>query len=173
MPYIKSIRRSFEKLDKANPSTNFEITGGDKVITAGGYRIHFFTTVGDHQLVVRPKDYVSNSHMAHLQSQNLLIEYLCVAGGGSGGFNANICSAGGAGGFLQATGLVPVGTTSITVGGGGAAGGNPGSNSSIGSNIIAIGGGHGNVGESGGDSTVNSGRPGGSGGGPDPAARPR
>jgi hypothetical protein len=165
MPYIKSIRRNFENLNKAEPSTHFDITGGDKVITAGGYRIHFFTTVGEHQFVVKPKDYLYNSNMAHLQSGNLLVEYLCIAGGGAGGSNANICSGGGAGGFLQGTTHIPVGTNSFTVGGGAPLATTQGTDSSLNGIIIAKGGGSGNVGENGGDYPTHRGQRGGSGGG--------
>jgi len=172
MPYIKSIRRNFENTNIAQPSSHFEITGGDKIITAGGYRIHFFTTVGEHELVVKPKDYISNSHMAHLQSQNLLVEYLVVGGGGGTGSGGNIIAGGGAGGFLQGRTFVPSGTTSVTVGAGGAANARQnGANSSIGANVIAIGGGYGGwsapePGNQGNPSFPgNAGLPGGSGGG--------
>jgi len=104
------------------------------------------------------------------------VEYLVVAGGGSGGYSATsqTASGGGAGGFL--TGIVPVtagASYTVTVGGGGAAltgqtFGNNGVNSVFGS-ITATGGGgggaYGNIGISGG-----SGGGAGGGGGNSPLA---
>jgi hypothetical protein len=80
--------------------------------------------------------------------RTVAVTYLVIAGGGGG--RATGEGAGGAGGYLTATGNIPYGTNVITVGAGGAAAAN-GLNSSIGSSVIAIGGGTGNaVGGSGG-----------------------
>ena len=94
------------------------------------------------------------------------VEYLCVAGGGSGSYSAatQTASGGGAGGLL--TGIVPVAagaSYTVTVGGGGAAqtgGGASGNNgvTSVFGSITATGGG-------GGGAYGNSGASGGSGGG--------
>jgi hypothetical protein len=75
----------------------FEVTGGDHVFTAGGYRIHMFTSGGDHELVVKPKGNVNN---IGLTSATLNIEYLVVAGGGGGGYHVG--GGGGAGGYRNA-----------------------------------------------------------------------
>jgi hypothetical protein len=47
MPFISSLRRRYDG-PVTGPSTldQFKITGGDSIITAGGYRIHMFTSVG-------------------------------------------------------------------------------------------------------------------------------
>jgi hypothetical protein len=82
--------------------------------------------------------------------------YLVIAGGG--GAKGLYEGGAGAGGYLTSTAAIPYGTSTITVGAGGAASTN-GANSSIGSSVIAIGGG-------------TSGATGGSGGGGDASANP-
>jgi len=95
------------------------------------------------------------------------IDFLVVAGGGSGGYYtpyANVGGGGGAGGYITSTQSVNIGTViTVTVGSGGASGGNnSGSSSSIsGSGITTItsaGGGNG-----GGDTNASSGGSGGAG----------
>jgi hypothetical protein len=105
----------------------FTATGGT-ITTSGGYRIHTFTSSG-----------------TFTPSTSGTVEYLIVAGGGGG---ANY-GAGGAGGFLTATGSsIGSGAQAVTVGAGGAkaaAGnvrGSNGANSSFNS-ITSIGGGGG------------------------------
>ena len=51
MPFISSIRRKHDTQLKTD--NVFEITGGDVVYTAGGYRIHMFTSVGASELQVK------------------------------------------------------------------------------------------------------------------------
>lgn len=90
------------------------------------------------------------------------VEYLVVAGGGSGGYNAG--GGGGAGGVNTGT-LAVSGSQTVIVGAGGvveaSTDGNDGNTSSFGS-VSATGGGGGGVGLTGGN---RNGRPGGSGGG--------
>lgn len=75
-----------------------------------------------------------------LQSQVAATAVIAAGGGGGGtGFNPG---GGGAGGILDWSGNIPVGTHTITVGGGGSAGSN-GANSSFGSIASATGGGRG------------------------------
>lgn len=128
----------------------FVASGGTEV-TSGGYKYHTFTSSGTFTV----------------SSGSSSIEYLIVAGGGSGGANY-VGAGGGAGGLLQGS-MTASGNLSITVGAGasGASGGAgtaglDGSDSSIGSSIVAIGGGGG--GTSSGATGV-AGRSGGSGGG--------
>ena len=81
----------------------FSATGGT-VTTAGGKTIHTFTALGDFIVT----------------SGNDNVEYLVVAGGGSGGPGNYHGPGGGAGGYRTGTGLpVSPGPYSITVGGGG------------------------------------------------------
>jgi hypothetical protein len=56
MKFISSIRRNYDS-PKTEPSNSekFTVTGGNAIITAGGYRIHMFLTPGDHKLTVLPK----------------------------------------------------------------------------------------------------------------------
>lgn len=123
MPFISTIRSqsNVKQPEKAISESIYEITGGDKVYTAGGYTIHLFTTVGDHQLTVKVKDKYKNS-MTHLVPQAATsgtVEYLVIGGGGSGGmgYSTNGNGGGGAGGYL--TGTTPISSSQpITVGGG-------------------------------------------------------
>ena len=121
-----------------------DATGGTKT-TSGSYTVHTFLTSGT---------FTPNGPGT--------VDYLVVAGGGSGG--AQNAGGGGAGGFRTATGLsVTAQAYTVTIGAGGAAStgssvGNDGTNSTF-STITSIGGG------GGGSDGSTSGRSGGSGGG--------
>ena len=121
-----------------------DATGGTKT-TSGSYTVHTFLSSGT---------FTPNGPGT--------VEYLVVAGGGSGG--AQNAGGGGAGGFRTATGLsVTAQAYTVTIGAGGAAStgssvGNDGTNSTF-STITSIGGG------GGGSDGSTSGRSGGSGGG--------
>ena len=120
MPFISTIRRNWEQEQKQKEPLGtldkFEITGGDYIYEAGGYRIHMFTSVGDHEFKVTPK-YEGATHGAFsLQNNTLDVEYLVVAGGGSGA--TNIAGGGGAGGYQQGTITNVSGTQPVTVGDG-------------------------------------------------------
>ena len=152
MPFISSIRSqsNVQQPEKAISESIYEVTGGDKVYTAGGYTIHMFTTVGDHELTVKVKDKYKNSAIA-LQGagpSSVTAEYLVIGGGGSGGMglSTNGNGGGGAGGYI--TGSTPLsGTTPITVGGGAGPypynGSTPGSSSNLGPITGTYGGGGG------------------------------
>ena len=59
MPFVYSVRGTHSNpkdLNKSSNSSQFEVTGGDKIFTAGGYVIHMFTTVGDAKLTVKPRN---------------------------------------------------------------------------------------------------------------------
>jgi hypothetical protein len=99
-----------------------------------------------------------------LQARASAIQYLVAAGGGGGGTDpgadAYYGAGGGAGGLLSNIMAVTPGTSyTITIGAGGGAGTNKGSNSSIGTSVITIGGGYGST------WPATPGGPGGSGGG--------
>ena len=142
-----------------NQATFIVATGGT-VLTCGDYKTHVFTGPGTFTVSSVGNSSGSNS-----------VEYLTVAGGGSGSY-ADVGGGGGAGGFRQnfpspAIAGLPVTATAypITVGAGGASipgpadtNGNPGSNS-IFSTITSTGGG------GGGGITPSSAPSGGSGGG--------
>ena len=51
MPFISSIRGNYKP--KPQVEQSFKVTGGDEIITAGGYRIHMFTSVGDAELKIQ------------------------------------------------------------------------------------------------------------------------
>ena len=166
MPFISSIRRDHAR--KGQPQPQFEVTGGDVVYTAGGYKIHMFTSVGESQLNVNLLN--SNNDLLHLQSQTLDVEYLVIGGGGGGGNDHG--GGGGAGGYRTGGLTLPIAAYPTTVGGGGAgapnvrgstaARGVSGQNSVFGS-ITSTGGGGGGGTNSPGATT--QGLPGGSGGG--------
>ena len=165
MPFVSSIRRNY---DQPRTETRFEVTGGDEIITAGGYRIHMFTKVGDSELVIR--DLRAKSGMMELRAtggaSTLNTEYLVIAGGGSGG---TIGGGGGAGGYRTGSLDRSAGPATVTVGNGGPQpaattayniNGSSGGNSVF-ATITSTGGGFGAA-HSG---PVTSGGPGGSGGG--------
>jgi hypothetical protein len=143
-------------------------TGGNNVVTCGNFKTHIFTGPGTFAV----------SAIASSPADNK-IDYLVVAGGGSGGWT-DYGAGGGAGGFRMANSLsLPAPTTSplanptgltatvasfpITVGAGGSNPGNPGvgatGSNSIFSTITSTGGGGGV------NSNNQAGQPGGSGGG--------
>jgi hypothetical protein len=132
MPFISSVRGSYGAQGRFGRARSVGLgsTGGT-ITTAGGYRIHTFTTVGSSTFT---PDATGN------------VEYLIVAGGGSGG--SDFGGGGGAGGLLYSSSYsVSPSAYAITVGNGGAAinanrTGPKGTNSSIGS-IVAFGGGGG------------------------------
>lgn len=111
----------------------------------------------------------------------LTVEYLVVAGGGAGGPNNTINGGqftmpgggGGAGGYVEGSIFAPVGSYTVTVGGGGTKGSllvlstNGGNSSIVGDslNITSVGGGAGGSGQYEGFATDTSGKNGGSGGG--------
>lgn len=114
------------------PSAGWQTSGtygGDTVTSAGGYRIHTFTTVSAQRFVI--PNYISS----------LSVDYLIVAGGGGGGFDG--AGGGGAGGIIAGTTTLSNGVYTVTIGGGGAgatgyaANGSQGGNSSL---VNTIGG---------------------------------
>jgi len=134
------VPRTFSITSNANPAP----TGGT-ITTSGSYRVHTFTSNGTFGV-----------------SEPITVQYLVVAGGGSGGFGApggNEAGGGGAGGYRSSvTGemsgrgasaesqlTLSAGNYSITVGGGGAgvnSGRNNGNNSTF-HTITSTGGGAG------------------------------
>ena len=158
MPFISSIRRNHDIKPVAD--SNLEVLGGDQIITAGGYRIHMFTSGGEHDLVVRQR---GNSNAINLAGSTLTAEYLIIAGGGGGGYHVG--GGGGAGGYRTGSVVVNSGTPPVTVGpggtgpgGGSPSVGNSGSTSSF-AGISTTGGG------GGGAHPGRAANPGGSGGG--------
>ena len=152
MPFISSIRSqsNIKQPEKEISESIYEITGGDKVYTAGGYKIHMFTSVGDHELTVKVKDKYKNSAIGLVKAGGLTVEYLVIGGGGSGGqgVSTNGNGGGGAGGYL--TGSTPINSpssTPVTVGGGAGPypynGSADGGSSNFGPSINAVYGGRG------------------------------
>lgn len=149
-------------LNEAGAWQGFSATGGLESTPGNGYKYHTFLSSGS--FVVSGSTHPTG------------MEVLVVAGGGGGGEGVVGQGGGGAGGLRVQGGpavagptgshgpatplTIPVGSTTITVGEGGAAGVN-GGNSSIGSLLVGTGGGSGG-GEGG---TPYVGSPGGSSGG--------
>ena len=192
MPYINSIRKNhIQPKSEISFTDVFEISGGDSVMTLGGYRVHTFTSEGESQFSIRPKPGVPQQ-MLNLVSNTLDVEYLVVAGGGGSG--GELTGGGGAGGFLTGSQTLPNADYTVNVGAGGA--GNPGPDYTYGDNggpstfndITATGGGAsgsqnspatyvgrpggsgagGVTGAAGGSGIPGQGNPGGSSGGPAP-----
>ena len=150
-------------LNEAGAWQGFSATGGLESTPGNGYKYHTFLSSGSFVV----------SGSVHPTGMEVLV----VAGGGGGGACGAAGNGGGGGGGLRVQGgpsvagptgshgpatplTIPVGSTTITVGEGGAAGVN-GGNSSIGSLLVGTGGGSG--GGEGGSPFVGS--PGGSSGG--------
>jgi type IV secretory pathway VirB2 component (pilin) len=140
----------FSSEENCSSATNVTCSGGsESEISISGvyYKIHKFTTIGSFNFKC---------------SGTKEVQYLVVAGGGSGGISSGFGSGGGgAGGFLEGNISITANVDYvIKVGNGGIHGVNSGKgeNSSFGSSLVAIGGGAG--GEYG-----NKGKDGGSGGG--------
>ena len=142
MPFISSIRKNYDIPD--NTSDHFEITGGDEIYTAGGYKIHLFTQVGESNLTVTPRLPVNKMS---LMPSTLDVEYLVIAGGGAGG-SRHGSGGGGAGGYREGKLTLNTGNTPVDVGAGGLGepfpgpGGQSGSPSTFGP-IVSTGGGRG------------------------------
>ena len=152
-----TVERQFSLQVNVNP---FIAATGGTILTSGDFKTHVFTSPGTFT--------VSN---AGQPTGSTTVEYLVVAGGGSGA-NGDVGAGAGAGGYRQnfpspATGGLPITATSfpITVGSGGAAvgDGNRGNNGndSVFHNITSTGGGGGGVS----NAPPGDGKSGGSGGG--------
>ena len=171
MPFISSIRKKYDNISKTNILDHLEITGGDEIYTAGGYRIHLFTKTGDSEFKIKAlATNNTSSEYQHLITNGAVeIDYLIVAGGAAGG--TNLSGGGGAGGYLEGKAVLAVGATAPTSVGAGAAPSAPGSRYAVGANgtpsvfnaITATGGGGG--GNYSGGSGIGGGSGGGGGGG--------
>jgi len=132
-------------------------TGGNTIVTANGYKIHTFTTVGS-----------AANFVLSANPGNNLFQVLVVGGGGGGG--STFCGGGGgAGGAVYNSSFtITIGTYTVTVGGGGNGtstylnGGASGTDTSF-SSLTGYGGGGGGSDSSGAGGA--SGKSGGCGGG--------
>lgn len=147
MPYIKSIRSYHEKSEE-NILKRFDITGGDRIWTAGGFRHHEFINAGEHQFIIRDRYSGEQRDVRGLLVANNTIDataYMWGGGGGgatpqSWGFGAP----GGGGGY--ATGdrtFVSNGTWRVVVGGAGGGSGQQNSPAGGGGNGTSWGNGSG------------------------------
>ena len=157
MPFISSIRRRY-KPESNNTLENYNITGGNSVITAGGYRIHMFTSVGDHEFNIQSVNKQLENTLG-LVGGTIDTEYLVVAGGGAGGTSGYGMGGGGAGGYQEGSVSRGPGSYPVTVGGGGPTGQTRGDDS-VYSGVTSTGGGRGMP-----DRSSGTAHPGGSGGG--------
>jgi hypothetical protein len=140
MPFISSVRGSYGPQGRFGRAIGLDASTGGTITTAGGYRIHTFTSTGTTSFVA---------------SGPGTVEYLVIAGGGSPEFYPNGAhGGGGAGGYLTGSTAVTAQSYSVTVGAGVI--NENGQNSSFGP-ITATGGGRGRG--------FQPGTPGGSGGG--------
>ena len=109
MPFINSVRGTLGPQGRLIHKTNRELTStGGIITTAGTYRIHTFSTVGNSTFT---------------PGVNGVVEYLILAGGGGGGAAGGTdgSGGGGAGGLLSGSVNVIAGTNyTITVGNGAA-----------------------------------------------------
>jgi hypothetical protein len=151
-------------IQESNNINNFVAATGGTVLTCGDFKTHVFTGPGTFTVTSAGNSLGSST-----------VEYLVIAGGGSGG-NGDVGAGGGAGGYRQnypspAVAGLPVTTQGypITVGGGGSGvpgyvKGNCGTNSTF-STIISTGGGGGGGGPGAPGNPLAPGKTGGSGGG--------
>jgi len=105
MPFVSSVRGTFgpqAKLRKNFNSAMLNSISGGSVTTAGGYRIHTYTTTGNSTFT--------------LPAGGLPVEYLVIGGGGGSG---PLSGGAGAGGFVTGTINVTQLTSTVTVGEGG------------------------------------------------------
>jgi hypothetical protein len=120
MPFIKSIRRNYnrELTNTRSPLDYFDITGGDKIIEAGGYRIHMFEATGDHVFAITPKQFsYANEDTLSLVRSSVDCEIMIVgAGGGAGTY----CGGAGGGEVLYVNRNITASINPLTVGSGGA-----------------------------------------------------
>ena len=171
MPFVSSVRGNFGLAKRPFPkfipnSVNSTATGGT-ITTAGGYKIHTFTTTGADSIVFAPIGGSANG-----SDFTLPVELLMIAGGGGGG---SIGGGGGAGGYIYGSTTITSATSPLNIGAGGNQSG-PGHGGSVvgtqggnstGFGLTAIGGGFG-CGWA--DWTGNSGAGGSSGGGTGPTS---
>jgi hypothetical protein len=122
MPFISSVRGSFGPQSKSKRNINqnmLDSISGGSITTAGGYRIHTYTTPGAATFVNSP---------------GVSVEILMVAGGGGGG---SIGGGGGAGGYIYGTANFGGGTFPLNIASGGS-----GSSSGHGSGVVGTQGGN-------------------------------
>ena len=106
MPFISTVRSTFGAQRPLGRIRIPRTSTGGSITTAGGYRIHTFTTVGNSTFTISSSE------------SSTTIEYLIVGGGGAGG--DDIGGGGGAGGLLTGTTSISNGSFTIVVGDGGA-----------------------------------------------------
>ena len=154
---------SFQEYYGASSQTHVAGSGG-QTTTSGNYKFHYFNSSGQFQVTSIGSGGPSNT-----------IDYIVIAGGGSGGVShsqpadcLSVGGGGGAGGYTTGTFSGTVGNHSVTIGGGGS-GQTPGSgahasgsNSSLENVSTATGGGGGGYRT---NTAVVNGESGGSGGG--------
>ena len=175
MPYINSIRGNHRGQKRESyPEEIYNITGGDKVYKMGGYKIHMFTTVGEHTLNLNWNEKYAKAMNLQQPVTSITASYLVIAGGGGGGNFSSTNGNGGAGAGGYRTGSATVfgspsggSTVPVTVGSPGSPI-SPSSNSNGGNGGSSIIGSISTVGGGGGASygANFAGSPGGSGGGP-------
>lgn len=119
MPFISSVRGSYDRPKEDQKTLDkFDITGGDVIYTAGGYRIHMFTSSLKSDFTVTLKDNTPQD-MISLRSNQLQTEFLIVGGGGSG-HTTHGGGGGGAGGYKEGVSSITAGTYPVVIGTGGA-----------------------------------------------------
>jgi hypothetical protein len=175
MPFVSSIRGAYGIQGSIYGRYPFAVntfsnsTSGGSITTAGGYRIHTFTTVGASTFSVVAGEVAGNGTRSPSGTLNVIgpwsgnVEYLVIGGGGSGGGGTG--GGGGAGGYRTGTLSASAGNISVVVGTGGSGTtslGTDGQSSTFGS-ITSAGGGGGS--SDGGQGPSGPGKNGGSGGG--------
>ena len=145
MPYVKSIRGNWDQAKPTQTEQRFEIIGGDNVYTAGGYKIHEFTTPGEHQLIVRDR-YAGKYNYAALTGSSIETEAFAWGAGGGGAAPQGWAygAPGGGGGYATGTMTLNAGYTArIMVGEQGGASGQQNSPQGGGGNGTSWGNGSG------------------------------
>ena len=126
MPFVSSVRGNFGLQKRPFPISDGKmsaVSAGGTITTAGGYRIHTFTSSSTFSAVV--SEYAGGNGSVRSNGTlntgaggtNAYVEYLMVGGGGASG---GLAGAGGAGGFLTGYAAITQTTYPIGVGPGGA-----------------------------------------------------
>ena len=141
MPFVSSVRGNFGNNSRRKSFENKYLITGGTITTAGGYRIHTFTTTG------------ASTFDTSLWRGEISVEYLVIAGGAPGFTPGG--GGGGAGGYRTGSLTLASGNTPVSVGVRGANQTTNGDDSILGP-ITSLGGGYqGAVGGSGGGSNHN------------------
>lgn len=129
MPFVSSVRGNFGLQKKPFPISDGKISAsstGGTITTAGGYRIHTFTSVGSSTFTAVVSEFAGGNGSIRSNGvvntgaggTNVYAEYLLVGGGGGA---QSLGGGAGGGGLTTGTAAITSGSNAVVVGGGGTA----------------------------------------------------